>query len=286
MTAVCERVDQRPSDVQPQLWQRWFDPIGLDELVADAALLTRVDRKYVLPRSDVAALAQALPHEVRVLEIAGRRDFGYRSTYLDEPGLTSFFTTGRDRRRRFKVRSRSYVDTAGSWLEVKTRGSRSTTVKQRLEHPDAVHGLTADGHAFVTAELAQAGVPGVDVAALAPVLVTAYRRTTVHVPAGSDHTSSRATVDLDLEWQGVGPSWTPALRPGGAAVPVLRRPDLAIVETKAGSSPSVVDRALWRLGHRPVSISKYGTGLAALRPDLPRLKWHRTLARHLGEATT
>ena len=38
-----------------------------------------------------------------------------------------------------------------------------------------------------------------------------------------------------------------------------------IVETKAGPHPSGVDRLLWAAGHRPASLSKYGTGLAALR---------------------
>jgi hypothetical protein len=44
----------------------------------------------------------------------------------------------------------------------------------------------------------------------------------------------------------------------------------------------VVDRQLWAAGHRPVRISKYGAGMAALHPDLPDLKWHRALNHHLG----
>ena len=58
--------------------------------------------------------------------------------------------------------------------------------------------------------------------------------------------------------------------------------DLAIVETKSAGAASEVDRLLWRAGHRPVRISKYGAGMAALHPDLPRLKWHRVLDTHLG----
>lgn len=41
-----------------------------------------------------------------------------------------------------------------------------------------------------------------------------------------------------------------------------------------------VDRVLWSRGHRPVSISKDATGLAALRPDLPANRWQRTLRSH------
>ena len=76
----------------------------------------------------------------------------------------------------------------------------------------------------------------------------------------------RVTVDTDL-------TWSDGRRE-------LTLPDLVIVETKSGSRPSGVDRLLWEAGHRPASISKYGTGLAALRGDLPANKWTRVLRRH------
>ena len=40
---------------------------------------------------------------------------------------------------------------------------------------------------------------------------------------------------------------------------------------------SALDRALWREGHRPLGISKFGTGTAALHPELPSNKWARVL---------
>lgn len=242
-------------------------PVGLDELVQRAELLTRVDRKYVVPIAEAQALTQMLPRGTRALEIDGRRSFGYRSAYLDTPQLTSYLGAGRSHRRRWKVRTRSYVDTdlqAGStWLEVKTRASRNQTIKQRIAHPDAevADGLTPQGRAFV------AGIVGGDhAAALRPVLATAYQRSTLLLPASA----SRVTLDVDLGWS--------ALR----TVRDLDRPSVAIVETKTGSTPCEVDRLLWARGHRPVRISKYGVGMAALHPGLPRLKWHHTLDRLLG----
>jgi hypothetical protein len=59
---------------------------------------------------------------------------------------------------------------------------------------------------------------------------------------------------------------------------------MAIVETKTGSTASRVDRLLWSRGHRPVRISKYATGLAALHPELPTGVWRRTLRRHFDGA--
>ena len=56
-------------------------------------------------------------------------------------------------------------------------------------------------------------------------------------------------------------------------------PGTVIVETKSGSAPSVADKYLWRAGIRPVKISKFATGMAALNPQLPANKWKRTIQR-------
>jgi hypothetical protein len=241
-------------------------PISLEELVERAQLLTRVDRKYVVPVAEAEPLMSAVVGSSQVLEIDGRREFGYRSTYFDTPDRESFLISGRSYRRRWKVRTRTYLDSGSSWLEVKTRVARDQTLKQRIAHPDAqdLGGLTVHGRSFA------AGVIGSQVAeVLEPVLATSYRRTTLYLPASA----SRVTVDVDLGWTSL------------ASMSDLERPSLAIVETKTGSTPSAMDRLLWSRGHRPARISKYGVGMAALHPDLPHLKWHRAMKKHLGLPT-
>jgi hypothetical protein len=244
-----------------------LDPIGLEELVERASLLARVDRKYVVPAASLPALLAAAPRSTRVLEIDGRRSFGYRSAYLDTPERDSYLHAGRRHRRRFKVRTRAYLDTGTCWLEVKTRRGRDLTVKERIEHHDVeLAPLTAEGLRFVDACLADAGLaPRAE--RLEPVLATAYSRATLFLP----ESLSRVTVDTDLGWTSL----------SGPRHRDLDRPALAVVETKTGSTPSAFDRLLWSHGHRPVQISKYGVGMAALHPELPRLKWHRTLLTHL-----
>lgn len=231
-------------------------PVSLEELVATAALLTRVDRKYVLTPDDAAAVLTRLPG-ARVLTVGGRRGFGYDSLYLDTPALAGFHLAARGRRRRFKVRRRTYTDSGEQWVEVKTRGPRGSTVKERTP---------ADGAArdFVGDVLARSGV--LLTGDLVPVLGTRYARTTLLLGA------SRVTVDRDLVWR----------TPCGGLLPLR---DRVVVETKSGSAPSAADRLLWRAGHRPARISKYGTGLAALHPELPRNRWHAVLTRHLKETT-
>lgn len=235
--------------------------VGLGELQGTAALLTRVDRKYVLGLDALPDLLGALPPGTRRLVIGGRDAFGYESVYFDTPDLDAFRRAAGRRRRRYKVRTRTYRDTGGCWLEVKTRGPRGTTVKQRREHDPAAPDAVGDGIAFVRAALRGQGVPAGDLD-LRPTLTTRYRRRTLLLPDGA-----RVTVDTGLEWRGAA---------GTAAVPAH-----AVVETKSVAGASAADRALWALGHRPARISKYATGLVVLDPTLADRPWRRTLRRTL-----
>ena len=274
---------------------------GLTELNSAAGLLTRVDRKYLVPLERAQDLVNGLTPDARVLDIEGRRRFSYASTYFDTPGLEAFMLAARKRRRRFKVRTRTYLDTGLCFLEVKTRGARGTTVKRRMGyHPDDASRLTGPGRAFVAACLASTGVTGPAAAreiaaALRPVLATTYERTTLHLPDAE----ARATIDTALTWQRL----TPGARTRAAAVtagaPQALRPvrltaaindgepvavaDVAVVETKNPATPSPADRALWDAGHRPTRISKYATGMALLHPELPANRWYRTLTHELAD---
>ena len=68
-------------------------------------------------------LGSGCRRDVRVLEIDGPRAASrYRSVYFDTPDLDSYLAAARRRRRRFKIRIRSYLDSGRHFLEVKTRG--------------------------------------------------------------------------------------------------------------------------------------------------------------------
>ena len=79
------------------------------------------------------------------------------------------------------------------------------------------------------------------------------------------------TIDVELEWE---------LDTGER----MRTPELVVIETKSAAQPSELDRLLWSKGHRPDRISKYATGLAALRPELPANRWNRVLRHHFTSA--
>ncbi|MDE0546241.1 polyphosphate polymerase domain-containing protein [Microbacterium sp. C7(2022)] len=252
---------------------RTLRTVSLEELNAQAALQTRVDRKYIVAAHDATAVLAALPRDAQVLEIDGERALRYASRYYDTPTLDSYLGAARGRRRRFKVRSRSYVDSGGQFLEVKTRGGRSATVKDRV--PVATSGLDEAGVQYAAEMLADAGIPesGRIAERLQPTLETRYRRATLLLPGNETGgiSAARATIDIDLAWADI-------------TGERMHLPGAVIIETKSGQRPGALDRTLWRHGHRPSSISKYGTGLAALRPALPSNKWRRVLSDHFADA--
>ena len=247
----------------------------LEELNAAADLLTRVDRKYLITADTAQEVIDVLARRALVLDIDGRRCFSYASTYFDTPGLDSYLQAARKRRRRFKIRTRTYLDSDLTFLEVKTRGPRDTTIKRRLSYRTAdADRLTDEGVAFVAECLAPLAGSAREARRtarhLVPVMATTYRRTTLHLPDDG----ARATIDTDLAWAALAP------RPGA---PREAGP-FAVVETKNPARRCPADRYLWTRGHRPSRISKYATGMAALHPGLPANKWHRLLTHELAGA--
>ena len=234
--------------------------ISLEDLNAQAALQTRVDRKYVVDPDVWTEVLAQLAADLVVLEIEGRRASAYRSTYYDTPELDSYLAAARRRARRFKVRRRDYLDSGEAMVEVKVRSARGDTVKHRapLAPCSEVARMVAIEDFAATFE--QVGDAASD---LQPVLVTEYLRTTLLHPQG------RVTVDSEVT----------------ATDTAGRRVDYGnalIVETKSAGGAGAVDRALWARGVRPARLSKYATSLAALRPELPSNRWHRTLQRTLA----
>ena len=241
------------------LFRLGLQPIGLDAANELAALQTRVDRKYIVDAAIVADLVTALPDSTRILEVDGLRSFGYSSVYFDTPELDSYLAAAYRRRRRWKVRARSYLDSGVCMLEVKTKNGRGDTVKSRLEYDLATNlRLTPEAHGFIDAAAGRACPSD----RLIPTLTTSYQRTTLI----DIDVHARITIDHDLECA----EW-------GAHQASIG--DRVVVETKSARTPSPADRWLWANGTRPTKVSKFCAGLAALHPELPSNKWHRTLTR-------
>jgi len=232
-----------------------LDVVTLDEVERTVPLRVREDRKHLVAVTSLDELLQRLAPTHRALEIDQRRAFAYDTLYFDTSDLLTARAHVQRRRRRFRCRSRLYVDSNTCAFELKLKGPRGETVKHRIAHRPSDHGIvTSDARAFLAQHLD--AVPD-----LRPVLRATYTRITLAAP------HERTTIDLDLSY---GAAWL--------------RPEWAIVETKSARGAGIADRELRRLGSRPVSVSKYLLGTGLIHMAAPPNDARRIARRYFAHA--
>ena len=245
-------------------------PIGLADLNSIASLQARVDTKYLVGADTVEDLPSLLPPGSRILQIGELQRFAYHSVYFDTPRLGCYQASATERRKRFKVRTRAYLDSEQAFLEVKVRGSRGITEKARIPHDfDRLDQLDKKDIQFIESVLRRAQIDHTVARTLSPSIATGFQRSTYVSPGYFCPT--RTTVDTGLYWE--------QLREDAynEAHSMIFRPMAGIIETKSRFVSNSVNHLLWDQGIRPQPISKYCTGAALLDPRLPANRWHRSL---------
>ncbi len=232
---------------------------SLEEVAVAAQLMTRVDRKYVIRLDDdglnlIASIVDEVgrKHKAAAQEIDGVRTGEYRSIYFDTLGNLSFLTAVTGHPYRWKVRTREYLTSGHSFVEVKYRDGGESTSKVRVPAED-------EATEFVAKTLRDVGAG--DVGPLQPALTTRYHRGTILLP----EEESRVTIDVSLS----------ATSFGGDR---LDYGNVAVIETKTPTSKgSKVDRLLFDAGLRPTRFSKYATSRALIDRRLPRKRWEKVI---------
>ena len=123
-------MESDPRDIVSSL--RSFSAISLDETNKSAQMLKRIDNKYIVERARLLSILDDLREEFRLLKIEDRSIFSYRSCYFDDNGRC-FWEHQQGRRQRFKVRTRLYVESDKAYFEVKLKGKRGQTDKNRMK---------------------------------------------------------------------------------------------------------------------------------------------------------
>jgi len=242
--------------------------ISLAEVMTAAPATTRVDRKYLVRRSVGEEFIATAPDSLRILTIDGRLMTSYRSTYFDTPDLMTARAHVQRRRRRWKARSRLYLEDGLCRLELKVRDGSGLTRKYFQTSGSAEHGqMTADTDAFFRGQLLALGLPSA--LGLEPSAEVSYRRATLADPV----TGARVTIDFGVRGTRHGHS-------------VEVDPGCLIIETKGGQIPGVADRLLAGLGARQVSFSKYAATTSLLDPRIADNDVRHLVGRDLHVTTT
>lgn len=225
-------------------------PVSLDEM-SQVKLMNRVDTKYVVPLRMLPVILQKAEGEYRVQEIDGKRIAEYDTLYYDTSSLDMYLKHHNKRLCRQKVRVRTYVDSALTFLEIKNKNNKGRTKKKRI--PVTRHTSPADNVENVRNFMQRyCWYPQSE---LSPVLYTRFRRITLVNKAMTE----RLTIDLDLQWENVRT---------GVQCPLG---DVAVMEIKRdGNVPSPMVAILHGLRLLPLRISKYCMGVVYTEPDVKK----------------
>ena len=218
---------------------------GLDKV----KLLNRVDRKYVVPTSELPHIFRLLRKNYFVLDIDGRRAFNYLTTYFDTEDFQFFKDHHNRRKNRIKARSRTYQESDLHFFEVKMK-TNSRTDKFREKLPEPFDQLKPH-----QAQKIKAFYPGRLEGRLSPTILNSYTRITLVNHAKTE----RCTIDVNL-----------AFEDAQQQKKEIGVSDIAIIEIKQSKTSIVngIAASLRKNGIRPMSISKYVLGLILLRPQI------------------
>lgn len=243
-----------------KVWER-LGSITLDEMDS-VKLLNRIDSKYVTDEKVLEkVLEAAADHGYRALEVEGSRISPYNSMYYDTDSLKMFTDHHNRRLTRQKVRTRVYVSSGTTFLEIKRKNNRGRTKKKRTEiPPQEFMDFRADPVA--AAYLAEKSAYTADM--LKPRLETIFRRITLVNRAKTE----RLTIDTALNFINHDTGLKADL---GTAV---------IIELKQdGRAASEMKNILLDCRVKPMRISKYCIGTTITNPGAKsnrfRMKVHK-----------
>ena len=214
-------------------------PITLEEMDS-IKLMNRTDTKYLTDEATLAGvLGDAAAQGFRALLVAGTQVIPYYSVYFDTPDLKMYLDHHNRRLNRHKVRTREYVGTGNSFLEIKRKHNTGRTKKKRTPIPvGEMMDFSGDEAACSYLE---SHCP-FTVGDLSPVLSTGFDRITLVNPDKTE----RITIDSHLEFNN--------FRTGRKASLL----NAVVIEIKQdGRCASPMKRILLDRRVKPVRISKY-----------------------------
>ena len=206
------------------------------------SLLNRMDTKFLLSESQLAALLTELAREYLVLDVAGRRLHQYRTLYFDTPRFALYRHHHAGQAARYKVRSRAYLDSGLAFFEIKAKNERGRTIKHRLSTADLLTELTPEAQLL----LAEHAPP--DEWLVEPKLRNDFLRITLV----GKQCAERVTLDLGIQYECDGRT---AILPGAT---------IAELKQSGVDHDSPFMQRMLEAGRYPTSVSKYCVGVALL----------------------
>ena len=235
-----------------------FEPVNLRDL-KNKSLMDRVDTKFLVDFCLFPQLLRNLQRDYSVLDINKIRINLYETLYYDTAHLDFYLSHHNGELNRYKVRSRQYVNSHLSFLEVKFKNNKKRTIKNRMKISGFKKGFTGQTFNFL-----KENCP-FDPQLLEPSLWNTFYRITLV----SKENIERLTLDLFLQFSN---------KYGKVSLPNVV---IAEVKQEEFSLDSVFMQQMRKNDIRPGGFSKYCLGTALLdksvksnnfKPEILRLK--------------
>ena len=221
-----------------------FEPISLSEL-GNAALLDRVDSKYIFEKEQLPTFLGWLNGNYRVLEVSNNRCTTYNSVYFDTIDFSLYRAHHCGKGNRLKVRFRNYAENNLTFFELKFKTNKGRTRKSRISCPQVEKSIKGNSKKFLEGQTQWRATD------MHEVLSIQYKRSTLVHRLSAE----RITIDTDISFE----------NEFGA----FNISHLALAELKQEKSQSSLFATLMRTNNiREGSISKYCFGMARLVPGL------------------
>lgn len=176
------------------VWRR-MPTLDLDRIAA-VRLMNRVDTKYLVDEALCMDLLERAADQYYVQIIDDCRACRYATLYYDTPQWDMYHLHHNRRLTRQKIRTRTYVETGVTYLEVKNKSNKGRTHKRRMALDRSLFAAAATDTAaadFLRREARYAPET------LSPSLATRFVRVTLVNHAMTE----RLTIDFDLHFDNV-----------------------------------------------------------------------------------
>jgi hypothetical protein len=224
-----------------------FAPISLNEM-DQAALLNRIDTKYVFPIDQLRWLLPECGQSYRILSVAGTRLNHYRTLYFDTPYFDLYLMHVNERAERYKIRSRQYTDSNDSFLEVKHKTRKDRTIKTRIATSSMIETISIEMDKWLS------GIFPLETRHLEPKIWNTFTRITLV----NQTRPERVTLDTDITFH-----WDNQ---------EISLPDIVIAEVKTGqgSADSPFIAQMHNNHIHPQGFSKYCLGISLLYHEVKK----------------
>lgn len=214
-----------------------YDVICLGEM-QKVRLMNRIDTKYITTVPKLIRILQQARTSYFVQDIDGQYIMPYHTLYYDTPEMDMYMEHLRGRKRRQKIRIRSYEASDLSFLEVKNKSNKGRTKKSRIPYH------LGDNKSFEDFIGSHGNYPA---NRLSRQIENRFSRITLV----NRNLTERLTIDVHLRFRNLSTGETCSLE------------DLAVIELKRdGYTHSPILHILKESHIHPSKFSKYCMGMA------------------------